>query len=159
MPSVPMVPATNEPMAAVASAAPARPVAGHLVALERGDDGGALARRVEQDRGGRAAIHRAVVDAGEQDEGGGRLDLEGDRQQQRDGERRAEAGQHADRGAERGADEAPHQVDRRERDREAVEELREGVHLSLLCEPMTRSIAFSTRPAPMLMPSVLAKPK
>jgi hypothetical protein len=66
MPRVPIVPATNEPMAAVASAAPARPVAGHLVALERRDDGGAFARGVEQDRGGRAAIHGAVIDAGEQ---------------------------------------------------------------------------------------------
>ena len=105
-------------------------VAGHLVALERRDDGGAFARGVEQDRGGRAAIHRAVIDAGEQDEGRGRLDLEGDRQEQRDGERRAQPGEDADRGSERGADETPHQIDRSERDRKAVEELREGFHVS-----------------------------
>ena len=36
------------------------------------DDRGRLARRVEQDRGGRAAVHAAVVDAGEHDEGAGR---------------------------------------------------------------------------------------
>ena len=49
-----------------APAAP--PLAGHLVAFEGGDDRGAFARRVEQDRGGRAAIHAAVVDAGEHDQ-------------------------------------------------------------------------------------------
>ena len=63
-------------------------VAGHLVALERRDDGGAFARGVEQDRGGRAAIHRPVINAGEENEGCSRLDLEGDRQEKRDGERR-----------------------------------------------------------------------
>src|SRR5262249_38864114 len=81
-------------------------VARHLVTLERRDDGGALARRVEQNRRGRAAIHRAVVDAGEKNECRGRLDLEGDRQEQRDGQRRTEAGKDADRGAQRGAEEA-----------------------------------------------------
>ena len=50
--------------------------AGHSVALQRGDDGSAFARRVEQDRCGRAAIHGAVVDAGEQDEGGFRRHLD-----------------------------------------------------------------------------------
>ncbi|MNK30751.1 hypothetical protein D3C87_491710 [compost metagenome] len=43
-------------------------LAGHLVAFERGDDRGAFARRVEQDRGGRSAIHAAIIDAGEHDE-------------------------------------------------------------------------------------------
>ena len=87
------------------------------------------------------------------------VDLEGDRQQQRDGQRRAEAGQHADRGAERGADEAPQQVHRRQRDRKAVEELRERIHIRGPPAPISRSIALSTKPEPILMPSVLAKPK
>jgi hypothetical protein len=52
----------------------------HSVTLQRGDDRGTLTRRVQQNRGRRAAIHRAVIDAGEQNEGGGRVDLEGDRQ-------------------------------------------------------------------------------
>ena len=86
---VAMVPATNEPMALVASAGPARPGLRHLVALERGGDRGRLARRVEQDGGGRAAEHRAVVDAGEHDERAGRVELHGERQQHRHGERRA----------------------------------------------------------------------
>src|SRR3546814_2228571 len=37
----------------------AAPLAGHSVAVDRGDDAGALTRCVQQDRGGRAAIHAA----------------------------------------------------------------------------------------------------
>jgi prephenate dehydrogenase len=81
-PMVAIRPATNEPMAAVAKRRPAAAGARHLVAFERGDDRGAFARRVEQDRGGRAAIHAAVVDAGEHDERAGRVELVGDGQQQ-----------------------------------------------------------------------------
>ena len=94
----------------------------HLVALDGGDDGGILARRVEQDRRGRGAVHGAVVDAAEHDEGADRIELAGRRQQHRDGERRADAGQHADGGAERDADQRPQQIQRRERDGEAVEQ-------------------------------------
>ncbi len=99
---------------------PAAAGLGHLVAFERGRHRGALARRVDQDRGGRAAIHAAVVDAGEHDQRAGRIELEGDRQQQRDGQRRADAGQHADRGAEQHADQREQQVHRLQRDGEAV---------------------------------------
>src|SRR5262249_18687941 len=105
----------------------------HLVTLERRDDGGALAGRVEENRRSRAAVHRAVIDAGEKNECRGRLDLEGDRQEQRDGQRRAEAGKDADRSSQRGADQAPQEIHRSERDRKAVEKLREGIHLS--CPP------------------------
>ena len=94
----------------------------HLVALDGGDDGGILARRVEQDRRGRGAVHGAVIDAAEHDEGADRIELAGRRQQHRDGERRADAGQHADGGAERHADQRPQQIDGRERDAEAVEQ-------------------------------------
>ncbi len=103
---------------------PAAAGLGHLVAFERGRQRGALARRVDQDRGGRAAIHAAVVDAGEHDERAGRIELEGDRQQQRDGERRPDAGQHADRGAEQHADQREQQVHRLQRDGEALERAR-----------------------------------
>ena len=52
-----------------------------------------LARRVEQDRRGRPAVHAARVDAGEQDEGAdGIAEVERQRQQQRDRQRRADAG-------------------------------------------------------------------
>ena len=46
----------------------------------------------------------------------GRVELVGDRQQQRDGQRRADAGQHADGGAERHADQRVEQVRRLQRD-------------------------------------------
>src|SRR6266850_5546114 len=62
-PSTPTVPATNDAIAAMPSAAPAR----HRVTVEAGHDRGRFARNVEQDRGGRAAVLGAVVDAGEHD--------------------------------------------------------------------------------------------
>ena len=81
-------------------------LARHLVAVDGGDGGGGFAGHVDQDRRGRAAILRAVVDAGEHDQRGDRLELEGDRQQHGDGRRGADAGQHADQRAEQHADEA-----------------------------------------------------
>ena len=77
-------PAKNEPIAAIASAGPARPCLRHLVAVERGHHRGRLARNVDQDRGGRAAILRAVIDAGEHDQRADRRQAEGDRQQHGD---------------------------------------------------------------------------
>src|SRR5690606_30125791 len=55
----------------------AAPGPGHLVALQCGDDGGAFAWRIEEDRRGRTAIHAAVIDAREHDEGAGRVELVG----------------------------------------------------------------------------------
>ena len=92
-------------------------LARHLVAVEASDDRGRFARHVEQDRGRRAAVLRAVVDAGQHDHRAGRIELERQRQQHRDRRRRSEAGQHADHGAEEDADEAHRQVRRRQRDR------------------------------------------
>ena len=101
---------------------------GHLEAFERGDHGAGLARRIQQDRGGRSAVHRAVVDAGEEDHAGRGLHLRGDRQQHRHRHRRAQPGQHADRGAHRAADEGPQQVDRRAGGGKAAEQRVPGVH-------------------------------
>jgi len=64
-----------------AGAAPAR----HLVAVDAGHDGRRLARHVEQDRGGRAAVFRAVIDAAQHDDPAGRVHVVGERQQHRDG--------------------------------------------------------------------------
>ncbi len=82
-------------------------LARHAVAFERRHDGGAFAGRVDEDRGRRAAELRTEIDAAEDDEGGGRVDLEGDRQQQRNGQGRSEARQHADECAERDAEQRP----------------------------------------------------
>ena len=81
-------------------------LARHLVAVEAGDDRRRLARQVEQDRRRRAAVLRAVVDAGEHDQRRHRRQRVGHRQQHRDGRDRADAGQHADQRAEQDADEA-----------------------------------------------------
>ena len=124
--TVAIVPATKEPIAAVASAAPARPCLAILLPSMRGDHGAGLARRVEQDRGRRAAVHRAVVDAGKEDHRRGGLDLQRDRQQHRHRRGRADAGQHADGRADGAAEQAPQQVDRRARRDEALQELVAG---------------------------------
>ena len=124
------VPAKNEPIAAIASAGAGAAVARHLVAVDRGDGRGGFARHVDQDGGGRAAILRAVIDAGEHDQRGDRLaDLEGDRQQHGDGRRGADARQHADQRAEQHADQAEEQVGRVGGGGEAERQIVEEFHL------------------------------
>ena len=91
------------------------PLLRHGVAVEAGDDGGRLARDLDQDRGGRAAVLRAVEHAGEHDERADRIELEGDRQQHRHGRKRADARQHADHGA----DQAPEEAESRDSSRSA----------------------------------------
>ena len=103
-------------------------LARHLVAVEAGDDRRRLARHVDQDRRRRAAVLRAVVDAGEHDQRRHRLQRVGRRQQHRDRRDRTDAGQHADQRAEQHADERVEQVDRRQRDAEAEREMAEEIH-------------------------------
>ena len=104
----------------------------------RGDDGGALAGNIDQDRRGGAAVLGPVVEAGQHDERRHRRQREGDRQQHGDGGDRPEPRQHADQRAEQRADQAEQQVLRRHGDAEAEDQV--------LCEiahvPLT-----STRPA------------
>ena len=85
------------------------PLPRHLVAVDRSDRRRGLPREVDQDRGGRAAVLRAVIDAGEHDERRHRLEPEGDRKQHRDRRGRADPRQHADHRAEKDPDEAPEQ--------------------------------------------------
>ena len=100
----------------------------HLVAVEAGDDRRGFARHVDQDRGGRAAVLRAVEDAGQHDQRRGRRQREGERQQDRDGGDRRDARQHADQRADQRAEKAEADVGRRQRDREAGGEIGEQVH-------------------------------
>ncbi len=86
------------------------PGARHLVALDGGDDRRGLAGRVEQDRRRRAAVHAAVVDAGEHDHRGRDVQLVGQRQQQCDGHRRSDAWQHPHGGADEHAEQRVQQV-------------------------------------------------
>ena len=97
----------------------------HLVTVESGDHGGRLARNVDQDRGGRAAVLRAVVDAGEHDQGAYRGQPEGDRQQHRDGRDRADARQHAHERADQCAEKTEQDVVGLGRDPKAQRQVRE----------------------------------
>src|SRR5262249_3647734 len=87
-------PAKNEASAATASAAPAVPR--HLMAIDAGHHRRGLARQVHQNGGGRAAVLRAVKDAGEHDQPRRGLEVERQRQQHRDGRNRTDAGKDAD---------------------------------------------------------------
>ena len=66
-------------------------LARHLVAVDAGDHRGGFARQVDQNGRGRAAVLRAVEDAGEHDQSRHRLEVEGERQQHRDGRDRPDA--------------------------------------------------------------------
>jgi hypothetical protein len=89
---------------------PGPALARHLVAVDHGHHRRRFARQVDQNGGGRAAVLRAVVDAGQHDQRGHRRQRIGGWQQHGDGGHRADAGQHADQRAQQAADEGVHQV-------------------------------------------------
>ena len=101
---------------------------GHLVAVQRGHDRGGLSRQVEQDRCGRPAVLGAVVDAGQHDQRGDGVELEGDRQQKSHRGGRPDAGEHADGGPEGDAEQADQDVGGLQGCLEAEED---AVHVSL----------------------------
>ncbi len=83
---------------------------------------------VEQDGGDGAAIHRAVPDAGQHDDGAGGGQKVGDGQEEGDGGGGAEAGEDADDDAEGDAGEADQEVDGLEGDGETEGDVRKRVH-------------------------------
>ncbi len=103
-------------------------LARELVAVERGHHRGRLAGDVHQDRGRRAAVHRAVEDRREHRQPGDRRERERHRQQQRERRERADPRQHADQRADEAADEAVVEVRRRQDDAEAGGEALERAH-------------------------------
>ena len=105
------------------------PAFGHLVALHCGHHAGRLTRRVEQNRGGGAAVHRTVVDAGKKYHRGRSFNLDGDRQQHGYCYRRPDAGQHANSCAKRAADKTPEQIDRGGCSGKALHQLVKDIHL------------------------------
>ena len=102
---------------------------GHLVAVDAGHDGARLAGHADEHGGERAAVLRAVIDAGEHDDGGGRARAVGERQEQGDGGRRSDARQHPDHLAEQHAGEAHGEMRRRQRRRETLHQVEERPHL------------------------------
>src|SRR5574341_585111 len=107
-PTMAAVPAMKEPNAAMPRAGPARDV--------------------DEDGGRRASVHRAVVDAGQHDDGGLGCGLERHRQEQRHGPHGADARQHAHEGPDEDADEAVEEIDGLERDAEAEPDGVDDVH-------------------------------
>jgi len=87
-------------MAAIARAGPARPLRVHRVAVDAGHDRGGLAGNSHQDRRGRAAVHRPVVDPSQHDDGGGGIQPVAGRQEQADPGQGTHAGKHPDQGAD-----------------------------------------------------------
>jgi hypothetical protein len=98
-------------------------LSGHLVAVQAGHDRGRFAGNVDQDRSGRAAVLRAVVDPGKHDQRGSRVEGERNRQQHGDGGHRADARQHADQRAEQASHQTVKDVLESERDGEADAEI------------------------------------
>ena len=56
-------------------------LASHHVPVDGGGNGSGFAGRIQQDAGGRAAVHRTVIDAAKHDEGADRIQAEGNREQ------------------------------------------------------------------------------
>jgi hypothetical protein len=142
--SVAMVPATNEAIAAIASAGPA-PLFRHLMAVETGHDRRRFARHVDQNGGGRAAVLRAVENSGQHDQRRRRRQRKRERQQDRDGRDRRDAGQHADQRSDQCAEKTEPKVGGRERDREAGCKIGEEVHAPVR---LTTARSGSASPAP-----------
>ena len=105
-------------------------LARHLVAVETGHHRGSFTRQVDQDGGRRAAVLRAVVDAGQHDQRGGRRQVEGDRQQHGDGRHRPDARQHADQGADHAAQQRVEQVLEGDGDAQAERQIVQQVHVT-----------------------------
>ena len=120
----------KEASAAIESATPARPVPRHLVPVEAGDDRGRLARHVDKDRRRRSAVLGAVVDARQHDDGGDRIESEGDGQEHGDRRDGSDTGQHADQRSEDAPEEAEEDVGRSGGDAEPHREIVDKVHVT-----------------------------
>jgi hypothetical protein len=81
-------------------------VLGHGVAVEHGDHGRGFAGNLDEDGGGRAAVLRAVENAGQHDQRAHRREPERDRQDHRHGGERSDPRQHADRRSDHAAEQA-----------------------------------------------------
>jgi hypothetical protein len=112
----PNVPAIHEPTAAMHNA------------VDAGHDRGGFARNPHQDRGGRAAVLRTVIDAGEHHHRLGGVEPEGRGQKNADARERSDAGQYADDGADQASEKRVPQHVGLERDREAEQQILHRAH-------------------------------
>ena len=98
----------------------------HGVAVDAGHHRRRFAWNAHQDRGGRAAVLRAVVDAGQHHDRLGGVEPERHRQEDADAGERTDAGQHADQRADEAAEKGIEQHARLECDREAEQQAVDG---------------------------------
>ena len=103
------------------------PAAGHLVAVDAGHHRRRFPGNAHEDRGGRAPVHRAVVDAGEEDDSARGVEAEGGGQQEADPRQRAHAREHPHEGADEAADEGVEEHAGRERHSEAQGQVLQGL--------------------------------
>ena len=130
---------TNEEVNAAVSAWPPCALPRHRVAVESRGHRPRLAGDVEEDRGDGAAEERAPVDRSEQDDRRGGRHGEGERQQDGHAVGAAQSRQHADDGAQQDADHGHEQIEGRERDVKAEEEVLEA-HRSVAQPGLERSL-------------------
>ena len=101
---------------------------GHGIAVEGGGDRPGFTRDVEQDRRDGAAEEGPPVDAGQHDDGRGRVHAEGQRQQDGHAVGAAQTRQHADEHPEDDADHHEQEVHGRHHCREALEQCVDFFH-------------------------------
>ena len=130
-------------------ALPPASLLGHLVPVEARHDGRGLARHIDEDRGGGAAVLGAVENTGEHDQRGGGRQRERERQQDRDGGDRCDAGQHADQRADQRAEKAEAEIGRRQRNREAGGEIGDQVHAGAPLAAQGKHIWFAGATCPL----------
>ena len=94
----------------------------HRIAVDAGHDRGGFARDPHQDRSGRAAVLRAVIDAGQHHHRLGGVEAESCWQENADAGKRPDARQYADDGADQAAEEGIPQDVGLQRDGEAEQE-------------------------------------
>ena len=117
------------------------PLAGHLVPVEAGHDGGGFPGDVHQDGRGRAAVLRPVEDPGQHDHRRGGGEAEGERQQHGRGVERRDAREHPDQRPDQDAEQAEEEVLHRKRGGETQGEIVEETHETLLTTAARRRAA------------------
>ena len=87
-------------------------LAGHLVAVQTGDDGCRFSGNIDQDRSRRPAIHGPVINSGQHDDGGFGSGFESRGKEQGHGPHGPDARQYPDEGSDEDPDETIKKVDR-----------------------------------------------
>src|SRR3990172_2234657 len=104
----------------------------HLVTIHTGDYGSRLAGNVDKDRGGGAAVHGAVVETCQHNDGPGRRNLKGYWEQDGDGPHRADPGKHPDQGPQHRTEKAEEEIFWLKGNGKAIDETIQSIQLHSL---------------------------